>query len=274
MGAKPSTALAIAVVPLGLEEKMASALSQMMAGASLVLSQENCALVGGHSSEGDQLALGFSVTGATAGSDEPLLVKGGLKAGQMLILTKALGTGVLSAAEMRAKAKGTWVLDMWAKMKISNGPAVEVLRRHGCTALTDVSGFGLMGHLNEALEGSNLANGVADKEEPMKLGAQVWIDEVPVLEGAAECAAAGISSTVFPQNLDVQKMICNADAFGTHPSFELLFDPQTSGGLLASVRPDQAQHCLEELRQTLPDAAIIGKIEELGTGGDRCIKLV
>ena len=120
----------------------------MMAGACSALQQAGCALAGGHSCEGAELALGFSVHGAAQPGE--LLRKGGLLPGQALLLTKPLGTGILFAAEMRGRADGRWVQAALASMAVQSGRAAAILRSHGAAAATDVTGFGLLGHLLEA----------------------------------------------------------------------------------------------------------------------------
>ena len=124
---------------------MEEELFQMMAGATAALREADCALAGGHSCEGAELAMGFSVHGVCAPG--AVLRKSGLRPGQALILTKPLGTGVVFAADMRAKADGRWVQAALASMTQQSGAAAAVLRRHGATAVTDVTGFGLLGHL-------------------------------------------------------------------------------------------------------------------------------
>ncbi|MGH8734678.1 MAG: selenide, water dikinase SelD, partial [Burkholderiales bacterium] len=171
MGGEPQSALAIATVPYGLEAKVEADLSAMMAGANEVLREAGCALVGGHTSEGAELALGFAINGLVGRADA--LRKGGLEPGDALILTKPIGTGTLLAADMRGKAKARWVAAAIAHMVQSNGRAAEILRRHGVHAATDVTGFGLLGHLVEMVRASNVDVTLA-------------VGRVPLLDGARE----------------------------------------------------------------------------------------
>src|SRR5262249_57325646 len=113
-----------------------------------------CGLVGGHTSEGAELALGFAVHGLVPAT--AALRKGGLEPGGALILTKPLGTGTLLAADMRRKAKARWVMAAIAHMIQSNAKAAQILRRHGVHAATDVTGFGLIGHLIEMVRASDV----------------------------------------------------------------------------------------------------------------------
>jgi selenide,water dikinase len=233
MGGEPQTALAIATVPFGIESKIEADLTAMMAGANEVLREAGCALVGGHTSEGAELALGFAVNGLVPAA--AALRKGGLKPGDGLILTKPLGTGTLLAADMRGKAKARWVIAAIAHMVQSNRNAAEILRRYGVHAATDVTGFGLLGHLIEMVRASEVDVTLA-------------IERVPLLEGARETVALGIFSSLQPQNVRLRRAISELTAATRHPLYPLLFDPQTSGGLLAAVPLAQAEDCVAALR--------------------------
>jgi len=246
MGGMPQTALAIATVPYGLESKVEADLSMMMAGANEVLREVNCALVGGHTSEGAELALGFAVNGLV--ERDKALRKGGMRPGDVLILTKPIGTGTLLAADMRARARARWVITAIAHMCLSNGAAAGILARHGAGGATDVTGFGLIGHLVEMVRASDVDIALA-------------LDRIPVLDGARETVAMGIFSSLQPQNVRLRRAIRDLDGVSRHPDYPLLFDPQTAGGLLASVPTSQAAHCIAELHQCgYRHAAIIGLV--------------
>ncbi len=247
MGGEPHTALAIATVPYGLEAKVEADLTMMMTGANEVLREAGCALVGGHTSEGAELALGFSVTGLV--DRAAALRKGGLRPGDALILTKPVGTGTLLAADMRLKAKARWIAAAVEHMTVSNGAAAAILRRHGVHAATDVTGFGLLGHLVEMVKASGV-------------DATLSIAAVPLLDGARETLREGIFSSLQPQNVRLRRAIRNLEEAAKHPLYVMLFDPQTAGGLLASVPGDNAEACLAELRENgYPKAAIVGFVE-------------
>lgn len=246
MGGEPRTALAVATVPYGIESKIEEDLFQMMSGALTVLNDAGCALVGGHTSEGAELAFGLAVTGAI--SENEALRKSGLLVGQALVLTKAIGTGTLFAAAMRRKAKGRWIDGALATMQVSPRLAADCLRRYGATACTDVTGFGLLGHL-------------AEMTKPSGVDAEIALGAVPLLDGARETVAAGIFSSLQPQNLRLRRVIRDAAALSADPRFALLFDPQTAGGLLAGVPADDAAACVAELKHLgYSDAAVIGRI--------------
>lgn len=233
MGAEPQTALAIAVVPYGLEAKVESQLGQLMAGAAKVVREAGAALVGGHTAEGSELAIGFAVNGLV--DPARVLRKEGLRPGDALVLTKPLGTGTLFAADMRARAKGRWVEGALKCMLQSSGAAAKILIAHGARACTDVTGFGLLGHLVEMTRASNV-------------DAEIGIGNLPVLDGAAECLAAGIFSSLQPANLRLRRAIRDPARAAAHPLYPLLFDPQTAGGLLAAVPDENVAGCLAALK--------------------------
>lgn len=249
MVAQPVGALAIAVVPYGLELKVEEALFQMMSGACKVLHEAGCALLGGHTCEGVELSLGFCVTGHA--DAKQLLHKGGLEAGQALLLTKPVGTGALFAAHMRRAAAGPHVAAALKGMLTSNDAAAKCLLRHAATSCTDVTGFGLLGHLVEMAKASNAR-------------VALRLDAVPLLPGALECVRRGIFSSLQPANLRLKRAVSNEAAALRHPAYPLLFDPQTAGGLLASVPAAQAQACVAELRRLgYEAAAVVGQVTEV-----------
>jgi selenide, water dikinase len=250
MGGEPQSALAIATVPYGLEAKVEADLSAMMTGANEMLRAAGCALVGGHTSEGAELALGFAVNGLV--SRAGALRKGGLVPGDALILTKPIGTGTLLAADMRRKAKARWVMAAIAHMIRSNAEAAAILARHGAHAATDVTGFGLLGHLVEMVRAS-------------EVDAALAVEHVPLLEGARETVALGIFSSLQPQNVRLRRAIRDLDIAATHPLYPLLFDPQTAGGLLASVPRAHAASCVAALKASgYAQAAVIGFVSARG----------
>jgi selenide,water dikinase len=220
----------------------------MMSGALEVLNAAQCALVGGHTGEGKELALGFAVNGFIDEDSRPLLRKGGMRPGDLLILTKSIGTGALFAAQTQLAAKGRWIDAALASMVQSNQQAAESLRAFGATACTDLTGFGLLGHLVEMTR-------------PSGVDAEIDLDALPLLEGAQECVAAGIASSLQAANMRMQVALRSPATWSTHPRYPLIFDPQTAGGLLASVPASKAQACLAALRaQGYEHAAIIGQV--------------
>ena len=246
MGAEAQTALAIATVPYGIESKVEDTVKQMMSGALEVLNAAGAALVGGHTSEGAELALGFAVNGLA--DREEILRKAGMKPGDVLVLTKPLGTGTLFAADMQQKAKGRWIDAALDSMVMSNHDAAKCVYRHGARACTDITGFGLLGHMVEMIKGS---------------GVDVSIDlnALPILDGALETVRAGILSSLQPANVRLRRAIRNIAEAAENERYPLMFDPQTSGGLLAALSPDRADACVKELHELgYLHATIVGKV--------------
>ncbi|MDN6318971.1 MAG: selenide, water dikinase SelD [Marinobacter sp.] len=253
MGAEAQSATAVATVPYGIESKVEDVVYQMMSGAVDVLNEAGCALVGGHTGEGRELALGFAVNGLI--DPDEVMSKGGLRAGDALILTKPIGTGTLFAAHARLAAKGRWIDSALASMVQSNKAAADCLRGFGSKACTDVTGFGLLGHLVEMTR-------------PSGVDAELDLSAIPVLPGAEETAAAGILSSLQPANIRLRRGIRDQEQWVKHPRYALIFDPQTAGGLLASVSADKAEDCVRELKALgYPHTAVIGRITSQDESG-------
>lgn len=250
MGAIPHSALALATVPYGSEKLVEDTLLQLMSGAVDSLNEQNTALIGGHSSEGAELGFGLSVNGTCNSSD--LLTKGKLQTGLTLILSKPLGTGTLFAANMIGKAQGRWIDNALTQMLISNRQAAQIIHAHKAAACTDITGFGLLGHIAEMI------NATKDKYE-----VKLQLSSLPILEGAEQCIEEKHLSSLHPENIRSESELINPQQFNAHKLYPILFDPQTAGGLLAAVPAENAQACLEDLRQgDSPDAQIIGEIRE------------
>ena len=248
MGSRPSFALALATVPVMADAMMEEDLFQMMSGALAVFREHAVDLVGGHSAEGAELALAFSVAGRAEG---PALTKDGLKPGQRLVLTKPLGTGAVLAAAMRGRAPAAQLLAALETMDTSNAVAAGVLRAHGASGCTDVTGFGLAGHLSEMTRASGA-------------GARIQSDAVPLLAGAATFLAEGVVSSLQASN---EQALADF-ALGLAPDAALvrvLADPQTAGGLLAGVPTDSAEDCVRELAASgYLSAAVVGEVLQDG----------
>lgn len=255
MGARPHSALALATVPFAPAAKMEADLFQMLDGANRVLRKAGATLIGGHSAEGAELMLGLSVNGlADAGR---LLRKSGLRPGDRLILTRPIGTGAIFAADMRYRARARWVEAALAQMTQPAQAAAALLLAHGAAGCTDVTGFGLAGHLLEMAEGS---------------GVDIEIDlaSVPLLNGAAELIGDGLASSLHSDNLEAAERVAATAVVRAMPGFALLFDPQTAGGLLAGLPPEQADACLAALRAAgYARAAIIGEVSGQGPARER-----
>lgn len=235
MGATSHSALALATVPYGTDAIQAETLYQLLSGAALALAEAKTFLVGGHTTEGATLALGFACNGWI--DPEQVWRKSGVLPGQSLILTKALGTGCLFAADSQKQAKGRWIEQAVASMLHSNRTAADCLRVHGATACTDITGFGLAGHLLEMLTASQVS-------------ARLHMREIMLLPGAENALQTGIVSSLHERNR--QSAIARIQTHGapfSAPTFQILFDPQTSGGLLASIPAAHTAACLEQLHR-------------------------
>ncbi len=261
MGAEAQSATAIATVPPGLEDKVEDTLFQMMSGAVSVLNEAGCALVGGHTGEGRELALGFAVNGLIDEALSGVMAKGGLRPGDALILTKPIGTGTLFAAHARLQARGRWIDAALASMQVSSRAAAACLSAHGARACTDLTGFGLLGHLLEMTRAAGV-------------DAELELDALPLLDGAAETAAAGILSSLHPANTRLRRALRNQKEALDHPNYPLLFDPQTAGGLLAGVPESAADACIAALHEAgYGQAARIGRVLPQGDAPE-AIRLV
>lgn len=236
MGASPQAATVSVTLPQMSAELQRRTLSEIMESASQVLQDAGAEIVGGHSAMGSELTIGFTLTGLCA--QPPITLSGG-KPGDALILTKPLGTGVLMAAEMAGKASGDHVAQALTHMCRPQAKAADLLRN--AHAMTDVTGFGLLGHLKGICDASGC-------------GAQLSVADVPLLQGASELSSQGIRSSLYPENRALLPDLVDAP--------ELFFDPQTSGGLLAAVAPEEAADILARLKAAGETVALIGKLTE------------
>jgi len=234
MGSFPHSALAIVGVPFASKKYTKLQLKELMRGCHEVLEENNCELIGGHSAESSDLLFGLCVNGFA--EEEQLLSKDGMQDGDIIILTKALGTGCLLAADMRFKARHEWIANALQSMSQSNYLAAKCFLAHHANACTDITGFGLAGHLVEMLTDNNIE-------------VELNLSDVPALAGALESLKSGIVSSLHKDNALVSRHVFNQEAFGSEMRYQLIFDPQTSGGLLASVPESAAESCLTELHE-------------------------
>ncbi|MGL4281458.1 MAG: selenide, water dikinase SelD, partial [Albidovulum sp.] len=224
---------------------MSATLDEITEAAARVFSQAGADLVGGHTTVGEELTVGFTVTGIAS----RVVAKGGARPGDALILTKPLGTGTILAAEM-ARARlpggllGESVAAAFASMTRPLAAASRLLAPEA-TAMTDVTGFGLAGHLLEMLDASGAA-------------ATIRLADLPLLPGAEALAAQGEASSLAPANRAVAARM----SFAEGPRAALLFDPQTAGGLLAAVPADRATALMAALADLGETAALIGHVTD------------
>jgi len=246
-GLKPVSALALITLPFASPAIVARELEQVLAGALQVFSRAGCVLAGGHSMQGPELNLGFVVYGSSLAGDHSVLTKRGVRAGDRLILTKPLGTGVLFAANMLHEADGRNVMSAIDAMLVSNREAAEIAVECGASALTDVTGFGLAGHLAEMLDTHQQA--------------ELILTKLPLLPGAQHAFEQGITSTLNESNVAafIHNMTFESDLHA--PAQNILFDPQTSGGLLMAVEAENVDIALRQLRtRGYAGAAEIGSV--------------
>jgi selenide,water dikinase len=242
-GGRPRHALALVTIAEEQHHRAEETLFQVLAGARHELDALGVSLVGGHSASGPELFASLTVTGELAGEDA-LLRLAGAQAGDALVFTKALGTGVIFAADMRGRCRGAWLAGALATMLRANAAGARVARESGAHACTDVSGFGIAGHLAGLLRASGLS-------------AVLRLDALPALEGATELLALGLRSSAHVVNARVKQFVAVAPGRADDPRLDLLFDPQTSGGLLMALPPARAADAVRALREGGDRAATV-----------------
>jgi len=221
---------------------------ELMAGGVEELDRMGAALVGGHTIEGPQMSIGYAMLGRIGGEQKAVL-KSGIQVGDLLVLTKPIGVGVLLAAHMRAECQARWWNPLMMTLLASNQAAAEVCYRNEVSALTDVTGFGLAGHLLEMLKGSQVS-------------AELWLDDLPTLDGAEELVDLGVESTLAPANRAAETSVRVSEVLRLSNRYALLFDPQTSGGLIASTSEANVASLLSSLKNVGVSAVIVGRAIE------------
>jgi selenide, water dikinase len=246
-GARPLAALALATIPPGPDEQQEQLLCDLLAGGLAELKKMGATLAGGHTIEGPQLTIGFTILAEPRHS--AIRTKAGLRVGDLLVLTKPLGIGVLLAAHMQARLRAEWYEPLTATLLASNQPAAEVLDEYDVPAATDVTGFGLAGHLLEMLRASNVS-------------AVLNLAQIPLLPGAEELFGSGLESTLAPANRNSVPEIDLGQSPPAAPKLAALFDPQTCGGLIFGAPPHQMPDILARLAQTPTPGTVVGHIVE------------
>lgn len=245
MNARPHSALATVCLPRHHPRLQGRDLKRLMAGAVEELNQAGCALVGGHTIEGPQLAAGFTVNGSAAEGE--LWHKGGARPGDLLILTKALGSGIQLAGAMHGASRALWLDATLDNMLASNGAASQALAALTPHACTDITGFGLLGHLLEICQHSGT-------------DAHLDLATLALLPGTDDLIAQGIASTLKPAN-DQALARCRLDGISADdPRLVAATDPQTSGGLLFAMAAEHRQAALQALAAARVQAAVIGRV--------------
>ncbi len=250
MGGRPTGALAVVTLPEGPRQQQAELLYQTLSGSVREFEAHGVRLLGGHTREGSEFAVGSTVLGQLNGGLP--FQNANLRPDDRLVLTKPLGTGTLLAAHVQAGCRAAWYETMLDSMLVPNAEAARLAREQGVVAATDVTGFGLVGHLVEMLDAS-------------KTSATLELDTIPLLPGFAESHAAGHRSSLDPANREVESRVDRTDALAASPTFAALFDPQTSGGLLLAVPSERVDELVTSLRGVgLDRVAVVGTVVEAG----------
>ncbi len=244
MGGKPLTAMNIVCFPT--ETMDISVLQAILQGGASKMVEAKVILMGGHSIDDAEIKYGLSVTGTI--NPKKLLTNSGAKAGDKLILTKPLGTGIISTALKQGLASKEAVAKITKSMMTLNDKTSELMQEVGVHACTDITGFGFIGHTSPLVENSGV-------------GINIDVAALPVFPEAVEFAKKGIG----PGGLQRNREFYSPHVKGSDkvPSYmlDILFDPQTSGGLLLSLAPEKAERLLSKLKQAgVMDAAIIGEV--------------
>jgi len=263
MGGRPLTALALVCFP---EKADLGILEQILAGGLSKMIEAGCTVVGGHSIRDEEMKFGYSVTGLI--NPDRILKNGGVRAGDRFLLTKSLGTGVISTAIKMGVAKQSWVDAGVASMTTLNKAAAEVIIRSPVSrasktagerqstngdfpvhAMTDITGFGLIGHLREMLLASK------------NVCAEIHASRIPLLEGAVECVRVGHIPGGLKANREFAECGVRYSDGIPEEIKTLLFDPQTAGGLLAAVAPECAPALAKALQHAGVAAVDIGEVK-------------
>ncbi|WP_341368514.1 selenide, water dikinase SelD [Yoonia sp. BS5-3] len=234
MGAKPQAATINIILPRMTAALQERSLQEISATANMVMEQAGAQVVGGHTTLGETMTIGFTITGLTKA---PIGLDGAV-VGDALILTKPIGSGTIMAAEMTGRARGADVISCFDQMMQPQDKAAEILAK--AHAMTDVTGFGLAGHLRGICDASGV-------------GAVLDRDTIPLMDGALALSDAGVRSSLFEDNKIGAGPIDGLEC-------DLLYDPQTAGGLLAALPQKTAETALKKLQEAGYSAAIIGEI--------------
>jgi selenide,water dikinase len=246
MGGRPVTSLALVCFP---EKADLEILERILAGGLSKMVEAGCVVIGGHSIRDDEPKFGYAVTGLI--HPKKVLANAGAKPGDALIFTKALGTGVISTAIKKGKAEPSWIDAAVRSMTTLNKSAAEVIQQgeFRIHAMTDVTGFGLIGHSREMALASNVALRFSAKE-------------VPVLPGALECIRAGYVPGGLINNRDFAECMVGYEAPISPELKTLLYDPQTAGGLLISIAEDDCDNLALKLQNAGVPVRRIGDVTE------------
>ena len=244
MGGRPLSALALVCFPESGDIKI---LEEMLAGGLSKMVEAECTVIGGHSIRDEEIKLGYSVTGVV--HPKKVLTNSAAQPGDRLIFTKAIGTGVISTAIKRGEADFTWIRAAIRSMTTLNRAAAEVVAsdKFAVHSMTDITGFGLLGHAREMAAGSGVSM-------------RIYASRVPLLAGALECVRAKYVPGGLKSNRQFTESCVEADSGVPQDLLTLLYDPQTAGGLLIAVAESDEDALAAELRRVGVEAAGIGEV--------------
>jgi len=246
MGGRPMSALTLVCFP---EQGDTTVLEEMLAGGLSKMVEADCTVIGGHSIRDEEIKLGYAVTGTV--HPGRVLTNSGAKPGDRLLFTKAIGTGVISTAIKRRHADIAWIRGAVHAMTTLNKAAAEVVTSGGFTvhAMTDVTGFGLIGHVRELARGSGVS-------------VRLFASKVPLLEGALECVRHGCVPGGLKANRGFAEGCVEYADEVPEDVRTLLYDPQTAGGLLISVAEADGSRLLRALQESGVPVVEIGEVVE------------
>jgi selenide,water dikinase len=244
MGGRPISSLAMVCFP---EKADLEILGQILAGGLSKMIEAGCTVIGGHSIRDEEIKFGYAVTGSV--HPNRILANGGAKAGDLLVLTKALGTGVISTAIKQGKAEPTWIEAVTKSMTTLNKLAAEAAAElgHDVHGATDITGFGLVGHAREIALASNVS-------------LRIDSAKIPMLAGAVESVRAGCVPAGLKANRDFAGCVVEFGPKVGEITKTLLFDPQTAGGLLLSISAKASGQFLRVLQNRGQDAMLVGEV--------------
>ena len=245
MGGKPLIALNVVGFPAGLDKEI---LGRTLQGGYAKAAEAECLIVGGHTVDDPEPKYGLSVIGVVEPGQQ--VSNAGARPGDVLVLSKPIGTGIITTAGKQGVVAPDVMAGAVATMAALNRPAAQAMQRVGVNAATDVTGFGLLGHLKSMVKGSGVA-------------AEVSLSALPVLPGVRELLANGVAPGGTHRNVSSVNDVVSWDSSLTDEDRLLLCDAQTSGGLLMSVPANKSDALIAALQdEGAPCAAVVGRITD------------
>jgi selenide, water dikinase len=244
MGGQPLTALAMVCFP---DREDLNVLGEIMAGGLSKMIEAGCTVLGGHSIRDTEIKFGYSVTGSV--HPERVFANTGAKPGDRLLLTKALGTGTISTALKKQEVPDAWLQGALKSMTTLNKTPIDIIKtgQFAIHAMTDITGFGLIGHARELAAAS-------------RVQLRLYLPDIPVLDGALECIERGCVPGGTRNNRDFAEKDVEYVSDVSEELKALLFDPQTAGGLLISVAEEDGSRLLQQLREQGVRVSEIGDV--------------